>query len=243
MPVTDIDPTTVRVNGVAFPTATLVEDPNTANHHPNNIPDAIITINPRSALRLANGVQVITITGRMLATSDLAGFTWTGSATVTVTGGSVTPVVSLSAAPATGPVTETTFVPTFGANQYTPSIADLSTLNYQPIPLSVALAEYTPSPGFRARLYLYNHPHATIKANRGQNTSFADGINTLSSRVYNRSRFHAQKLYTWTHGRHKIGIVSGVVPTQLNTERFADNLIQSPNRSAGLGGLRQHPPA
>ncbi len=27
MPVTDIDPTTVIVNGVAFPNATLVEDP------------------------------------------------------------------------------------------------------------------------------------------------------------------------------------------------------------------------
>ena len=54
MPVTDIDPTTVTVNGVAFPTATLVGDPNKANWH-NGIQDAIITITPRSNLNLSAG--------------------------------------------------------------------------------------------------------------------------------------------------------------------------------------------
>src|SRR5262249_24082247 len=43
MPVTDIDPTTVVVNGVAFPNATIQQDPNTGNYL-NGIPDAIITI-------------------------------------------------------------------------------------------------------------------------------------------------------------------------------------------------------
>ena len=63
MPVTDIDPTTVKVNGVAFPDATIAQDTDTANYL-NGIPDAIITISPRSALNLPNGSQTITITGQ-----------------------------------------------------------------------------------------------------------------------------------------------------------------------------------
>lgn len=151
MPVTDIDPTTVVVNGVAFPGATLVQDPDTANYL-NGIPDAIITISPRSSLNLASGTVIITISGKTLATSPLPDFTWKGSATVTVTGGSSGPVVSAIAAPPTGPVLETALVPTFGANQFTPSLTALSALNYAPIPLSVAISQYEPGVGFRAHL-------------------------------------------------------------------------------------------
>jgi hypothetical protein len=224
MPVTDIDPTTVKVNGVAYPNATLVQDPDSANYL-DGIPDAIITISPRSALNLANGTAIITINGQTLASSPLPDYTWTGTATVSVTGGSVTPVVGATGAIATGPVLHTTYVSPFGANQYTPSLSALSALNYQPIPLSVALNEYLPTPGFRARMYLYNHPHAKIKANRGQNQGRASGINTLSNHVFSRGTFHAQKTYTWTHKTAKIGNVSGVIPIQLKREVFRDNLI------------------
>jgi hypothetical protein len=224
-PVTDIDPTTVVVNGVAFPNATLVADPNTANHL-NGIVDAIITISPRSNLNLTSGTVVISISGKTLASSTLPNFTWKGSATVTVTGGSSAPVVSAVAAPPTGPVLQTVFVPTFGAGQNTPSLTALSALNYAPIPLSVALAQYEPGVGFRARIYSFNHPRAKIKANNGQNRdSVASGINTLSSRVFDRSRFHAQKTYSWEHQPAKIGIATGVVPTQLKREVFVDSLL------------------
>jgi len=247
MPVLDINPATVKVNGVAFPAATLVQDPNT-NNYLNGIPDAIITINPVSALGLKNGLNVITITGQTLATSPLPNFTWTGTATVNVTGGTVTPVVSAIGAPATGPVTETTFVSTFGANQYSPSLTALSAYNYQPIPLSVAMNEYLPTPGFRARIYLFNHPGAKINANRGQTSgqsgTFGGGksraVETLSNHVFNRSRFHAQKTYTWTHPKNKVGIISGVVPTQLTREGFKDNLISSPGTRNGTGGVAFH---
>ena len=125
---------------MAFPNATLVQDPDTANYL-DGIPDAIITISPRSSLNLANGSQKITITGQTLATSPLPNYTWTGTATVTVTGGSSTARSPVAvAAPATGPVLATQFVSPFGANQYTPSLTALSALNYQPIPLSVALS-------------------------------------------------------------------------------------------------------
>ena len=71
----------LSVRGIAFPGATLVQDPNT-NNYLNGIPDAIITINPRSLLNLKNGLNVITITGQTLASSPLPNFTWTGTATV-----------------------------------------------------------------------------------------------------------------------------------------------------------------
>ena len=66
MPVTEIDPTTVVVNGVAFPTATLVGDTNKANWK-NGIQDAIITITPRANLNLAAGTVTFVVTGKTLA--------------------------------------------------------------------------------------------------------------------------------------------------------------------------------
>src|SRR5262249_45918163 len=142
---------------VAFPNATLQQDPNTANYL-NGIPDAIITISPRSALGLTSGLNNITITGQTLPTSPLANQTFTGTATVTVTGGTVTPIVSSVAGIAPGAVTDTVLNTQFGNNQFTPSLAQLSAYNYQPIPLPVALNQYLPPEGFRQRIYAYNHP-------------------------------------------------------------------------------------
>jgi hypothetical protein len=245
MPVTDINPATVVVNGVAFPTATLAQDPNT-NNYLNGIPDAIITISPRAALALPNGVDTITITGQMNATSPLAGFTWTGTATVTVSGGNVTPVINGLAGTPRGPNLITNFIGPFGANQYTPSLTHLSAFNDQPIPTSVALAQFLPPQGFRQRIYSYNHPGKTVGpflTNRGQNEGRASGINilsseifgwndgrasginTLSSKVFNRSRFHAQRNYNYTHKGAKLGLIKGVIPTQLTRAHFGDNLL------------------
>ena len=134
MPVTDIDPDDRHGQRRCVPQRDHRARP---EHRPtisNGIPDAIITISPRSALNLATGVDTITITGQTLATSPLPNYTWTGTATVTVTGGSVTPVIAAAAGVPTGPVLETTFVSPFGANQYTPSLTALSAFNYQPIP-------------------------------------------------------------------------------------------------------------
>ncbi len=144
---------------------------------------------------------MITISGQTLATSPLPNYTWTGTATVTVTGGSSTPV-TLAVGPPSGPDTNVTFVPPFGSTQYTPSITQLSAFNYQPIPLQVALQQYLPPQGFRQRIYSFNHPgkvSGPYLTNRGQNTGRASGISTLSSTVYDRSRFHPQKVYSWTH--------------------------------------------
>src|SRR5262249_26786336 len=80
---------------------------------------------------------------------------------------------------ARGPVNFTTSVSTFGPNQYPPSLPALSMFNSQPIPLSVALAQFLPPQGFRQRIYSYNHPGKTagpFLTNRGQNKGRAGGI-------------------------------------------------------------------
>jgi hypothetical protein len=155
----------------------------------------------------------------------LPGYTWTGTATVTVTGGSVTPVVAVGGAAATGPVLATTYISPYGANQFAPSLSALSALPYTPLPLSIAEAEFLPTVGFRTRMYAYNHPNKKIAANRGQNKGRASGINTLSSRVFDRGTFHATKTYAWTHKTAKVGNVSGVVPISQKTEVLRDDLI------------------
>jgi hypothetical protein len=228
-PVTDINPVTVTVNGVAFANATLTPDPNTADFV-NGIQPAIITINPRSALALPNGVDTITITGKTLPTSPLAGFTWTGSAQVTVTGGPVTPIISPLAGTPRGPNLLTNFIATFGANQYTPSLTALSAFNYQPIPTSVALAQFLPPTGFRQRIYSFNHPGKTLgpllsQTSRGQTHSKNQGVYTLNYHVFDRSRFHPQRNYNWTHKAPKVGILKGVVPIQSTRQHFGDNLL------------------
>ncbi len=227
---TDINPTTIFVNGVAFPTATLTPDPNTADFV-NGIQPAIITINPRANLGLGNGSQTITITGGMVTGSPLFPLKWTGSATVTVSGGAVTPVFNGIAGTATGPNLLTNFISPFGANQYTPSLTSLSAFNYQPIPVSVALAQFLPPQGFRQRIYTFNHPGKTVGpflTNRGQRTGRggrAQGVTTLSSKVFDRSRFHPQRNYNFTHKGPKVGILKGVIPTQDTRQHFGDNLI------------------
>jgi hypothetical protein len=230
-PVRDINAATVVVNGVAFPNATLLPDPNTADWI-NGIQDAIITITPRSSLGLTAGVRTITISGQTNTTSPLAGETWTGSASVTVTGsssggGSST---SLFAAAAGGPVLETTFNSPFGATQFVPTISQLSAYNYAPIPLSVAINQYLPNSGFNERIYAFNHNGKHLKNYLTVRGPAATGIYKgkaprmfIDNTILDRSRFHEGKSYTWTHKAPKIGsIYKGVVPVQETTQHVAD---------------------
>ncbi len=201
MPVTDINPASVTVNGVTFNNPTFAQDPNT-NNYLNGIPDAIITISPRSALALPNGLDTITISGTTLASSPFGVETWTGTATVDGYGRHCRTRRRGVAGVPCGPNLQTVLIPTYGANQFTPSLTALSALNYQPIPVSVALAQFLPPQGFRQRIYSFNHPGKKVGpflTSRGQNKGRASGINTLSSKVFNRSRFHATKNYNYTH--------------------------------------------
>jgi hypothetical protein len=243
-PVRDINPATVVVNGVAFPNATLLADPNMADWV-NGIQDAIITITPRSALGLTAGTATITISGKTLSTSPLAGETWTGSASVAVTGSSSGgSSSSLLAGVAGGPVLETTFNSPFGPDQYVPTISQLSAYNYAPIPLTVALQQYQPASGFNDRLYNWNHPtkhlknYLTIRGpaatgiwGSGSGSPGPSGLDYrgrnfrtfINNQILDRSRFHEGRSYIWTHKAYSIGSIhyKGVVPVQLTTQHVA----------------------
>lgn len=79
-PVSQINPRSVIVRGVAFPNATLTRDPIDQNF--DGIPDAIITIRPRSALTLSTDTTSLTTRGK-----TSSGDTWTGTTSIAVSRG------------------------------------------------------------------------------------------------------------------------------------------------------------
>jgi hypothetical protein len=213
-PVTDIDPTTITVNGVAFPNATISQDPVDENN--DGIPDAIVTITPRSNIGLTNSTTSLTISGKTLSSSPLPNQTFTGTAAITVTGGggggggggSVVVGTPIGAVPLNA------YVNHFGANQYVPTMAALSQFNYAPIPLKLALLQYHPQPGFAQRIYAYHHPKAKVRTTQLNGYyKTKTPVETLGSRVFDRSRFTGGRTYKFTHK-------AVVVPTQLQTETF-----------------------
>ena len=89
-PVTALNPATVTVNGVAFPNATISADPIDENN--DGIPDAIITISPRSENGPAGEpASPFTLTAKTLANSPFAGQRYSSSTSIVVTNGAVTP--------------------------------------------------------------------------------------------------------------------------------------------------------
>ena len=148
----------------------------------------------------------------------------TPSAAGGVLGGPGGTVFQVPALP--GAFTPTTFVSPLGTN-FVPSVASLSTYNYAPIPLKVALQQYLPPDGFVQRIYAYNHPGKPLPPtlqNRGQvysaNYSTPRGVWTLGSHVFNRGRFHPGKTYKWTHTSTHNGTVQRVVPAQLSRQKY-----------------------
>lgn len=120
------------------------------------------------------------------------------------------------------------FIPTSNisplGSSFVPTVASLSTLNYAPIPLNVALQQFEVPDGFKQRFYAYYHPGSSL-VNRGQTRSRKDfgssGRWTLGRRVFTRGRFHEGSSYQWTHkvneGTHT---TRRVVPVQAHIQRY-----------------------
>jgi len=223
-PVADIDPTTVTVNGVAFPDATIAADPVDENN--DGIPDAIITITPRSSLGLTAATTSLTIRGRTLASSPNPNESWTGTATITV---SSTPVVPVSP---TGPLATsnnvgfifpTSFTPQFGPNQFVPTIAQLSAYNYKAIPRAAALNQYLPSRSYQERIKnFYNPDHLTHYSRMVENLVGVRTRGTFTvpdSDVERGNFFKPGRPVQFTH---KVP----VVPANRQTQRYAPTLLQ-----------------
>jgi len=219
-PATDIDPTTITVNGVAFPNATVTANPANANQ-------AIITISPRSSLNLPAGTSTLTVSGRTLATAPASNQPWTASATIN-TGGGGGGGGGGGAGGVTAPVqpgaVSTPILTSHFGGAFTPTIAEMSRLNYAPIPLRVALEQYLPPAGFRRRIMAY---HGIKVPARQQFLSTHDdrgsGVGTLGRSVFTRGQFHPGQAKQWVHPTR-------VVPVQLQAQKFANRQIRFPGQ-------------
>jgi hypothetical protein len=186
VPLRDLDPTTVKVNGVAFPGATIAADPVDENN--DGLQDAIITITPRSALNLSAATTLITLTARTLSTSPNANESYSGSAAVIVAGAgpgggglasSRTAALGLNSAQ----------IPEFGG-QLIPQPQTLSRLRWKPLPQAVAYNQYLPPNGFTRRLTNFYHPRHTTWPG-SQHEHGTSHSSTLSQSVSRRGRFPA----------------------------------------------------
>ena len=214
-PVTQIDPTTVKVNGVAFPNATLAKDPVDENN--DGIEDAIITISPRSSIGLTSSSTSLTISGRTLSTATVnANMAWTGTAAITVAGGGGggTTTGALAGALPIGYIAPTEFVAPFGPSRAVPTLTALSALSsYKPIPYRVAVQQYEPKAAFAERLIQYYYPKKVGRQFGSTNANTPRGTSTLGWRVFTRGKLHTGYNITYTHKQI-------VVPVNLQTERI-----------------------
>jgi FG-GAP repeat len=214
-PVTQIDPATVTVNGVAFPNATVTKDP--IDENGDGIEDAIITITPRSNIGLTTSTTTLTVSGRTKATGPNANQRWIAAAAISVAGGGGGGGQgggALAGAFPIGLIRKTKFIAPFGPDRYTPTLQALSGLtSYKAIPYRVAVQQYLPQPGFADRLVRYYYPKLAKRQTESPNPHSGRRTSTLGSHVFTRGKWHAGDVKTFTHKQP-------VVPVTLQTERL-----------------------
>jgi hypothetical protein len=214
-PVTQIDPRTVVINGVAFPTATIAADP--VDENKDGIPDAIITITPRSNINLTSTTTSLTVSGRTFATGPNANMRWAGTIAITVagggTGGGGGASTGFGAVPP-GTIVPSIFVPPLGPDRYVPPISALSALgSYKPIPYRVAIHQFLPGQGFAQRTQQFFHPSHVEHQFGSRHDDRGGRTSTLGRDVFTRGKYKAGKVFTFTHSTH-------VIPSNLQTERL-----------------------
>lgn len=196
LPARDIDPTTIKVNGVALP------DPSTFTEVPDidgdGIPDACFIFTPRSLLNLKTTTTTLVVTARTISTSPLGGGrSYEGSAAIQVTGGGEggggLPVTS--AAPGSFFFNFVPTPPPFSGKLPRPFV--LSKLRYKPLPIRVAYRQFVPARPFAQRLYDFDHStdqhNGTGYKHEGSKTI------TLGYRVFNRGRYKPGQLIRPIH--------------------------------------------
>ncbi|WP_406699493.1 integrin alpha [Singulisphaera sp. Ch08] len=215
IPFDDIDTTTIAVNGVPYPDATIRVD--TVDRNDDQLPDAIVTITPRSRLALNSTVTILNLTGNTLSSAPNSNVGFRGTAQILVSGG-VNPNPPATGTTGTGVllglIPQTTFTPQFGADHYVPPASALSRLNYKAIPRAVAYQQYMPGRGWALRLYNFAHPQKLSRVPSGTQNSLRGPLPlTLSKSVFTRSKYHKNQSIEFTHN-------NPVIPTNRQTERF-----------------------
>jgi hypothetical protein len=188
VPLRDLDPTTVVINGVPFPSATIAADPVDENN--DGLQDAIITITPRSAIGLTQATTTFTLQAHTLATSPNANQLYASSTAIQVTG----------AGPGGGglPSNRSAGLNFFNPNaavpplgeQFVPTVQQLSRLQYKPLPISIAYNQFLPTPPFAARVRTFFHPkRVQVPLTGDPHRHSADGVWTLGKAVFAREKF------------------------------------------------------
>jgi len=146
-PLTQIVASSVVVNGVSFPNATISAT-SPADINNDGIPDALIQVSPRSSLNLTNGSGTLTITG--LTNSNQR---WQGSASIFVVGGS-------SPTPNVNPVApgirnnndyKQRYNAPVNGEAGIPNASTLSKLYWKPLRYQVAYQQFLPNKYFQMR--------------------------------------------------------------------------------------------
>jgi hypothetical protein len=223
-PFTDINQTSIKINGIAFPTLanfSSVPDPSGGS-----VPGASFVIN-RSLLNLVAGTTIpFTISG-----TTTTGTPFVATATVTITGGgnsgggggagagaSIATIISAAA------LQPTTYNGPYGG-QPIPPLSSLEHLDsYAPIPATIAYQQFVSQPGFLAREESYLHPGRgkVHQAPAGTELNVAPighsenrfaKKQTLPHGAFTRGKFKYGKTLTFTH---KVK----VIPTNLQTEHL-----------------------
>lgn len=186
VPLRDLDPSTVKVNGVAFPGATIAADP--VDENGDGLQDAIITISPRSAIGLTAATTTFTLTSRTLSTSPNANQSYSSSTSIIVSGGgSGGGGIPSSRNAALGLNNPNAAVPQFG-ERFLPQPTTLGRLRWKPLPARVAYNQFLPVHTFATRNEQFLHPRIVHPS--GSRFEHAPrGISTLSRSVFRRGRF------------------------------------------------------
>ena len=210
IPLRDIDPQTIIVNGRAFPNATIVADPVDENN--DGLQDAIITVNPRSAIGLTSTTRTITLNARTLPTSPNANRRVTGTANVTVSGG-VNPTpggLPSNRNALLGIGNPNAAVPPFGS-RLIPSPAVLTKLRYQRLNSRVAYNQFLPGPFFAGRVRRFYHgPNDPNLLGESRKKYTGYRTTTLGRYVFTRSKFKSNGV---TDARRFFGILPSVDKT------------------------------
>ncbi len=186
-PVTDVNPATIVVNGVAFPNPSNFGSVGDLNN--DGINDLRFTIS-RAPLNLTSGTTVtFSVTGR-----TTGGRFFVGQTPVSISGGGGGgggTVVGVGTVAAPGAVPVVQFIPPFG-EALVPKASSLEALSgYKVITVNQAMAQFRPQGGFKKRILQYNNPGKFTKKTRG--------TLTLDAHVFTRGKYHAGKTVTYTH--------------------------------------------
>ncbi len=191
VPPTDIDPTTIRVNGVLYANAVVTTDPVDENN--DGLKDAIVTITPRSALGLTRGTTTIQITGRTLVSSPPAGRSWSGTASgVTVRGGGGTSGTGVNRLSLLGLNDPNAGVPPYG-ERFVPNSRILTKLNWQRVTPLQRIRQFLPAENFAGRFRRFYHGPYTNEGlvQKSSKWDTGHGITTLGRKVFSRGQFQA----------------------------------------------------